>query len=115
MNDKLATFRSYVASNSIECVYVWLAKAKDTHDVCYYTFDAEVYGPDPESSEHLESQGCETGLVQVNKTDGTGRVIAADDVVSQSIAQRILLELKDVWSNKEFPNSRFFTYCNINQ
>jgi hypothetical protein len=115
MHAKLATFRSYVASGKIECVYVWITKERDTDDACYYRFDAEIYAPGGADAAHLEPVKSESGLVKVNKSQATGKLIEEkEDSLVKSIGARILLELKGLWRKGEFPNAKFLSYCNVN-
>lgn len=115
MHAKLETFRSYIASGKIECVYVWITKERDTDDACYYRFDAEIYAPGSVDTMRLEPVKSETGLMKVDKLKATGNLVdAKEDGASKSIGTRILFELRDLWRKREFPNARFLTYCNLN-
>lgn len=114
MHAKLETFRSYIATGKIECVYVWITKEKDTEDACYYRFDAEIYGPGQADTMRLEPVKSESGLVKVDKVRATGKLVAdKENGASTSIGARILFELRDLWNKREFPNARFLTYCNL--
>ncbi len=114
MHAQLATFRSYVASGRIECVYVWITKETDTDDACYYHFDAEIYAPGGNESTRLEPVKSESGLVKVDKIQATGKLLnEKEDSLATSIGARILLELKGLWRKGEFPNAKFFSYCNV--
>jgi hypothetical protein len=115
MYAKLSTFRSYIASGKIECVYVWITKEKDTDDACYYRFDAEIYGPGQADSMRLEPVKSESGFMKVDKLKATGKLVDENgDGAALSIGARILFELRDLWRRHEFPNARFLTYCNLN-
>ena len=114
MHSKLATFHSYVASGKIECVYVWITKEQDTDDACYYRFDAEIYAPDGMEIPRLEPVKSESGLVKVDKLNATGKMVdEKQGSIAKSIAARILLELRDLWRKREFPNAKFLTFCNL--
>jgi hypothetical protein len=114
MHAKLQAFRAHIASGKIECVYVWITKEKDTDEVCYYRFDAEIYVPGGEQDEHLYPLKSESGLMQVDKVKATGKLIdRKEDSLVKSIGARILLELKSKWRKGEFPNAKFLNYCNI--
>jgi hypothetical protein len=114
MYAKLEALRSHIASGNIECVYVWITKEKDTDEACYYRFDAEIYASAGEQSERLQPVKSESGLMKVDKTRATGKLIGNDEnSLLKSIVARILLELKGKWRKGEFPNAKFLTYCNI--
>lgn len=114
MYAKLEALRSHISSGNIECVYVWITKEKDTDEACYYRFDAEIYAPAGEQPERLQPVKSESGLMKVDKTRATGKLIGNEEnSLLKSIGARILLELKGKWRKGEFPNARFLTYCNI--
>jgi hypothetical protein len=114
MHAKLEVFRSHIASGNIECVYVWITKEKDTDEVCYYRFDAEIYAPGGAQAERLHPVKSESGMMKVDKARATGKLVGdGENGLLKSIGARILLELKGKWRKGEFPNAKFLTYCNI--
>jgi hypothetical protein len=114
MNRHINVFRAYLESKNIECVYVWLAKEEETEEACSYYFEAEIYGPSEDSAKHLKPAHAKTGRFEVSKLDGKGKPgFDSEEKGVLSIASRILIELRDSWHKKEFPNSKFLTFCNV--
>jgi hypothetical protein len=111
MAQQISHFTQAAPAKSIECVYVWLTKEKETDSFCCYSFAAEVYRRNT-SSKHLVAVRSENGTLEIEKTKDANHTHCTSEESRSAICAQILHELEDSLQQRNYPNSRFLAFCN---